>query len=222
MWGSCGRMLWGCQSFLHWRTSLVSFTQSLLEPGSAGPPGEAQHSDPGLQQLHVSCQVPLHAKCHHGVHQQEQDQQPACFCGGDLEKVPQHQVSFFSLTEASVLLLLPHVFLSNRRILSMMNNEAAPSYFNGGSLTQYTDYRWACSFLLTGAVEQLHSVETSYYQYELHTNMCSTQHNDLCPSVTTTRCLYKHYMQNLVMLSVVYSAPIWFISATTQGQDVLC
>ncbi|XP_026182697.1 leucine-rich repeat-containing protein 72 [Mastacembelus armatus] len=27
------------------------------------------------------------------------------------------------------------------RILSMMNNEAAPSYFNGGSLTQYTDYR---------------------------------------------------------------------------------
>ncbi|KAJ4936732.1 hypothetical protein JOQ06_001318 [Pogonophryne albipinna] len=26
-------------------------------------------------------------------------------------------------------------------ILSMMNNEAAPSYFNGGSLTQYTDYR---------------------------------------------------------------------------------
>jgi len=29
----------------------------------------------------------------------------------------------------------------NIRILSMMNNEAAPSYFNGGSLTQYTDYR---------------------------------------------------------------------------------
>lgn len=29
------------------------------------------------------------------------------------------------------------------RILSMMNNEAAPSYFNGGSLTQYKDYRWA-------------------------------------------------------------------------------
>ncbi|KAM9425753.1 leucine-rich melanocyte differentiation-associated protein [Pholidichthys leucotaenia] len=27
------------------------------------------------------------------------------------------------------------------KILSMMNNEAAPSYFNGGSLTQYTDYR---------------------------------------------------------------------------------
>ncbi|KAK3566727.1 hypothetical protein QTP86_004463 [Hemibagrus guttatus] len=26
-------------------------------------------------------------------------------------------------------------------ILSMMNNEAAPSYFNGGSLTQYIDYR---------------------------------------------------------------------------------
>ncbi|XP_003966776.1 leucine-rich melanocyte differentiation-associated protein [Takifugu rubripes] len=29
----------------------------------------------------------------------------------------------------------------NIKILSMMNNEAAPSYFNGGSLTQYTDYR---------------------------------------------------------------------------------
>lgn len=87
------RMLWVCQSFVHCRTSLVSFTQSLLEPGSAGPPGEAQHSDPGLQQLHVSCQVSLHAEYHHSVHQQEQDQQPACFCGGDLEEVPQHQVS---------------------------------------------------------------------------------------------------------------------------------
>uniref|UniRef100_A0A3Q2NYT7 Leucine-rich repeat-containing protein C10orf11 homolog n=1 Tax=Fundulus heteroclitus TaxID=8078 RepID=A0A3Q2NYT7_FUNHE len=29
----------------------------------------------------------------------------------------------------------------NIKILSMMNNEAAPSYFNGGSLSQYTDYR---------------------------------------------------------------------------------
>ncbi|XP_005754204.1 leucine-rich repeat-containing protein 72 [Pundamilia nyererei] len=29
----------------------------------------------------------------------------------------------------------------NIKILSMMNNEAAPSYFNGGSLTQHTDYR---------------------------------------------------------------------------------
>ncbi|XP_015200300.1 leucine-rich melanocyte differentiation-associated protein isoform X1 [Lepisosteus oculatus] len=29
----------------------------------------------------------------------------------------------------------------NIRFLSMMNNEAAPSYFNGGSLTQYLDYR---------------------------------------------------------------------------------
>ncbi|KAF5907049.1 U2 small nuclear ribonucleoprotein A'-like isoform X1 [Clarias magur] len=29
----------------------------------------------------------------------------------------------------------------NIKILSMMNNEAAPSYFNGGSLTQYLDYR---------------------------------------------------------------------------------
>ncbi|XP_029944188.1 leucine-rich repeat-containing protein 72 [Salarias fasciatus] len=27
------------------------------------------------------------------------------------------------------------------RILSMMNNEAAPSYFNGGTHTQYLDYR---------------------------------------------------------------------------------
>ncbi|XP_047185321.1 leucine-rich repeat-containing protein 72 [Scophthalmus maximus] len=29
----------------------------------------------------------------------------------------------------------------NIKILCMMNNEAAPSYFNGGSLTQYKDYR---------------------------------------------------------------------------------
>ncbi|XP_029311160.1 leucine-rich repeat-containing protein 72 [Cottoperca gobio] len=29
----------------------------------------------------------------------------------------------------------------NIKILSMMNNEAAPSYFNGGSLNQYKDYR---------------------------------------------------------------------------------
>uniref|UniRef100_A0A672NIR2 U2A'/phosphoprotein 32 family A C-terminal domain-containing protein n=1 Tax=Sinocyclocheilus grahami TaxID=75366 RepID=A0A672NIR2_SINGR len=29
----------------------------------------------------------------------------------------------------------------NIKILSMMNNEAAPSYFNGGSFTQYMDYR---------------------------------------------------------------------------------
>uniref|UniRef100_A0A665UP45 Leucine rich repeat containing 72 n=1 Tax=Echeneis naucrates TaxID=173247 RepID=A0A665UP45_ECHNA len=29
----------------------------------------------------------------------------------------------------------------NIKILSMMNNDAAPSYFNGGSLTQYEDYR---------------------------------------------------------------------------------
>ncbi|XP_064596496.1 leucine-rich melanocyte differentiation-associated protein-like [Liolophura sinensis] len=29
----------------------------------------------------------------------------------------------------------------NLRMLSMMNNEAAPSYFNGGTLQQYIDYR---------------------------------------------------------------------------------
>ncbi|XP_065145004.1 leucine-rich melanocyte differentiation-associated protein isoform X2 [Paramisgurnus dabryanus] len=29
----------------------------------------------------------------------------------------------------------------NIKFISMMNNEAAPSYFNGGSLTQYMDYR---------------------------------------------------------------------------------
>ncbi|XP_028661859.1 leucine-rich repeat-containing protein 72 [Erpetoichthys calabaricus] len=29
----------------------------------------------------------------------------------------------------------------NIRMLSMMNNEAAPSYFNGGTLKQYVDYR---------------------------------------------------------------------------------
>lgn len=181
-----GRMLWGCQSFLHWRTSLVSFTQSLLEPGSAGPPGEAQHSDPGLQQLHVSCQVPLHAKCHHSVHQQEQDQQPACFCGGDLEKVPQHQVSFFSLTEARrlcLLLLLPHVFLFLLTAGSLAwwttRQHPATSMEAVWLSTQTTGER-ACCFLLTGAAEQLHSFlkyknlhtvckRPSYYQYELHT-----------------------------------------------------
>ncbi|GFO17596.1 leucine-rich repeat-containing protein c10orf11 homolog [Plakobranchus ocellatus] len=30
----------------------------------------------------------------------------------------------------------------NLRILSMMNNEAAPSYFNGGTYQQYVDYRY--------------------------------------------------------------------------------
>ncbi|KAM9406712.1 leucine-rich melanocyte differentiation-associated protein-like isoform 1-T2 [Salvelinus alpinus] len=34
-----------------------------------------------------------------------------------------------------------HRKFPNIKILSMMNNEAAPSYFNGGSLPQYIDYR---------------------------------------------------------------------------------
>lgn len=72
---------------------MLSFIQSLLEPGSAGSAGEAQHSDPGLQQLHISHQVPLHAECHHSVHQQEQDQQPACVCGRNQTEVPKHKVS---------------------------------------------------------------------------------------------------------------------------------
>uniref|UniRef100_A0A3B5LY55 Uncharacterized protein n=1 Tax=Xiphophorus couchianus TaxID=32473 RepID=A0A3B5LY55_9TELE len=37
----------------------------------------------------------------------------------------------------------------NIKVLSMMNNEAAPSYFNGGSLSQYIDYRWV--FLFCGS-----------------------------------------------------------------------
>lgn len=37
--------------------------------------------------------------------------------------------------------LVVYLFGFPCRILSMMNNEAAPSYFNGGSLTQYIDYR---------------------------------------------------------------------------------
>uniref|UniRef100_A0A3Q4GPE8 Uncharacterized protein n=1 Tax=Neolamprologus brichardi TaxID=32507 RepID=A0A3Q4GPE8_NEOBR len=45
----------------------------------------------------------------------------------------------------------------NIRILSMMNNEAAPSYFNGGSLTQYTDYRR----LMRSAI-QLHTKTCEY------------------------------------------------------------
>ncbi|XP_056299179.1 uncharacterized protein LOC130212072 isoform X1 [Pseudoliparis swirei] len=63
--------------------------RSLLEPGSAGPAAEAQHSDPGLQQLHVSHQVPLHDHRDHAVHQQEQDQQPAAVCGRNTTQVPQ-------------------------------------------------------------------------------------------------------------------------------------
>ena len=30
------------------------------------------------------------------------------------------------------------------RYLSMMNNEAAPSYFNGGSVEEFNDYRYMC------------------------------------------------------------------------------
>jgi len=31
------------------------------------------------------------------------------------------------------------------RHLSMLNNEACPNYFNGGTLEQYTDYRYGCT-----------------------------------------------------------------------------
>lgn len=131
---------------------VFSFIQSLLEPGSAGSAGEAQHSDPGLQQLHVSHQVPLHAERHHGVHQQEQDQQPACVCGRNQTEVSKHKVSvgLFCLSAVGLELVHLTIFILpalcfyipfKYRILSMMNNEAAPSYFNGGSLTQYKDYR---------------------------------------------------------------------------------
>lgn len=127
---------------------MLSFTQSLLEPGSAGATGEAQHADSGLQQLHVSCQVSLHVERHHGVHKQEQDQQPARVRGGGQAKVSQHQVSlfFFFISVEELEFVHPGIICScipllNCRILSMMNNEAAPSYFNGGSLTQYMDYR---------------------------------------------------------------------------------
>ena len=30
------------------------------------------------------------------------------------------------------------------RYLSMMNNKAAPSYFNGGSVEEFNDYRYMC------------------------------------------------------------------------------
>ena len=30
------------------------------------------------------------------------------------------------------------------RYLSMMNNKAAPSYFNGGSVEEFNDYRYVC------------------------------------------------------------------------------
>lgn len=133
---------------------VFSFIQSLSEPGTAGTAGEAQHSDPGLQQLHVSHQVPLHAERHHSVHQQEQDQQPARVCGGNPTEVPKHKVSLglFYLPAGELgsvhatVIFIPSCFRFfyipfKYRILSMMNNEAAPSYFNGGSLTQYKDYR---------------------------------------------------------------------------------
>lgn len=92
---------------------VFSFIQSLLEPGSAGSVGEAQHSDPGLQQLHVSHQVPLHAERHHSVHQQEQDQQPARVCGGNPAEVPKHKVSLGSFLQESVhttVVLIPSCF----------------------------------------------------------------------------------------------------------------
>lgn len=69
---------------------MFSFIQSFLKPGSVGVSGEAQHSDSGLQQLHISREVRLHAEHHGCVHQQEQGQQLACICGGDQEKVSQH------------------------------------------------------------------------------------------------------------------------------------
>lgn len=57
------------------------------------------------------------------------------FCRGSCRRMyPDRLHSVFSLFP-----------LVSYRILSMMNNEAAPSYFNGGSLTQYKDYRWESS-----------------------------------------------------------------------------
>jgi Leucine-rich repeat (LRR) protein len=32
-------------------------------------------------------------------------------------------------------------FAPNLKFLSMLNNDACPNYFNGGTLKQYTDYR---------------------------------------------------------------------------------
>ena len=37
----------------------------------------------------------------------------------------------------------------NLKYISMMNNEAAPSYFNGGTYQEYKDYRYWGSELLT-------------------------------------------------------------------------
>ena len=70
------------------------------EPGATGPAGTPPHPDPGPEPVHVPRQVPLHAQREGGVHQPEQDPQPARVRGRDRPQVPQHQVScgYFQLS----------------------------------------------------------------------------------------------------------------------------
>ena len=51
-----------------------------------------------------------------------------------------NKVSFFNFTAVFISSLSKSC--PSLRFLSMMNNEAAPSYFNGGTYNQYKDYRY--------------------------------------------------------------------------------
>ncbi|XP_019622647.1 PREDICTED: leucine-rich repeat-containing protein C10orf11 homolog [Branchiostoma belcheri] len=50
-------------------------------------------------------------------------------------------VNHNNITNLSVFIETVAKCFPNLRFLSMMNNEAAPSYFNGGTVPQYLDYR---------------------------------------------------------------------------------
>lgn len=58
------------------------------EPSSTGRAGETHHLDSGLQQLHVTCEVPIHAQCHNGVDKQKQNKKPAHICRRSKKEVP--------------------------------------------------------------------------------------------------------------------------------------
>ena len=51
-------------------------------------------------------------------------------------------VNHNAITNLSVFVETVAKSFPNLKFFSMMNNQAAPSYFNGGTYTQYKDYRW--------------------------------------------------------------------------------
>lgn len=60
----------------------------------------------------------------------------------EMEQMQLLWVNHNKITNLSVFISMVAKNLPNLRFLSMMNNEAAPSYFNGGSFQQYLDYRY--------------------------------------------------------------------------------